>query len=77
MSVRLIRFCLLSLFTCAVWGLCACQSTPHVIVLEDGRELYSIDEPTMHEKTGYYRFRCGEKKDRMVDASEVARFYPR
>jgi len=77
MSPGFHRICLLTLFTSAVCGLGACRSCPHVIVLEDGHELYSIDEPVMHEKTGYYRFRCQQKQDRMVDAADVARFFPR
>lgn len=55
----------------------SCQSTPHVIELKDGRSIETTNLPVLDEKTGYYRFRCNDNCDHMVNAEEIVQFAPR
>ncbi|MCB2183601.1 MAG: YgdI/YgdR family lipoprotein [Desulfobulbaceae bacterium] len=53
-----------------IFGLAAC-STPHVMMLKDGRVIELADEPDFDSDTGFYEYETAKGKKVRINKNEV------
>ncbi|MCK5895101.1 MAG: YgdI/YgdR family lipoprotein [Endozoicomonadaceae bacterium] len=52
-----------SILVCLILG--GCSSSPHLIKLNDGREIATLDMPSYDDNTGFYHFKVAATGEEM------------